>query len=178
LSQFSGKVSVGWDCRAANLTTVQISEVVAMVVSFDRFRRWETSCAPERSLPLVTAELVAGVSAIGGGIGLLLDRIGMTPEALEHTPFSSFTIPALVLIGVVGSSQLGAAWLVWQRHRLAAPASLAAGGILLGWIVVEAAMVRVPGSRPLQIVVFALAVMILSFARRLLVELDCDSDCN
>jgi hypothetical protein len=107
-----------------------------------------------------------GLSAVGGGIGLMGDWIGMPHAALDGTPFSSFTIPALILIVIVGGSQLGAAWLVWARHRLAPLASLAAGAILLGWIAVEAVMVDSEGGRPLQIVVFAFAALIIGLAWR------------
>lgn len=52
-----------------------------------------------------------GLSALGGGIGLMADRIGMPHEALVGTPFRSLMIPALILILVVGGSKFGAAWL-------------------------------------------------------------------
>ncbi|HEY8448012.1 MAG TPA: hypothetical protein VIL01_12985 [Thermomicrobiales bacterium] len=119
-----------------------------------------------RPLLLIAVETLMGFSAIGGGIGLLGDWIGMPREALEGTPFSSFTIPALILIFVVGGSQLVAAWLAWTRHPLALVASFAAGCILLGWIAVEAVMVDDPEGRMLQTVVFACAALILGLAWR------------
>lgn len=119
-----------------------------------------------RPFLLITIELLMGLSAIGGGIGLLGDWIGMPREALDGTPFSTFTLPALILMVVIGGSQLGAAWLAWNRHSLAPLASFAAGGILLGWIAVEAAMVDTAGSRPLQIAVFACATLILGLSWR------------
>jgi hypothetical protein len=115
---------------------------------------------------LITIQVLMGLAAIGGGIGLLVDRIGMPRETLDGTPFSSFTIPALLLIVVVGGGHLAAAWLAWTRRPAAPLASLAAECILLGWIAVEIVMVDIEGSRPMQIVVFACAFLILGLAWR------------
>jgi hypothetical protein len=110
---------------------------------------------------LLAAEFAMGISAIGGGIGLLINGLGMPHSALDHSPFDQFTIPAIIL-AAVGAGLVGAAWMVWRRHALDLLASLAAGVTLLGWIVVEAIMVR--DGRPLQVTVFLFALLIIALA--------------
>jgi hypothetical protein len=110
---------------------------------------------------MLAAELLMGISAIGGGVGLLINGLGMPHSALDHSPFDQFTIPAIIL-AAVGAGLITAAWLVWRRHALAPLGSLAAGVTLLGWIVVEAVMVR--DGRPLQVTVFLFALVITALA--------------
>jgi hypothetical protein len=100
---------------------------------------------------LLAVELFVGLLAVPGGVMLIVNGLGMSRAVLAHSPFDSFLIPGLLLSVVVGGSLLGAAWSVWRRHLLAPMASLGAGFVLLGWIVVEAAMVHV--GRELQAVV-------------------------
>lgn len=100
-----------------------------------------------------------GLGAFACGIGLIVtDGSGMSSVQLADSPFYSFVIPGLLLTAVVGRSLLDAAWLTWTGHFLPPLASLGAGCILLGWIVVEAVMVD--GGRGLQIAVFVLASFI------------------
>jgi hypothetical protein len=54
-------------------------------------------------------EAFIALSAIGGGIAMLLGADKFPVEWLRNTPFSDYTIPALVLAIVVGGSSLVAA---------------------------------------------------------------------
>jgi hypothetical protein len=47
----------------------------------------------------------------------------------------------VIFVVVVGSALLGAAALIWRHRRLAPEASFSAAGTLLGWIVVQLAIV-------------------------------------
>ena len=93
-------------------------------------------------------EALIALSAIGGGIVLLAGTYqngilievggrGQFPlQWLHDTPFSDYTIPALVLaIGVGGSSLLAAAT-IFRGREIGVLASVAAGLILAGYIVV------------------------------------------
>lgn len=94
------------------------------------------------------------LSAIGGGIALLTGtyKDGVLIEAggraqfplewLQHTPFSDYTIPALILTIGVGGSSLIAAVLVFTGRDEGVLASVAAGLIMAGFIVVEVVMLR------------------------------------
>jgi hypothetical protein len=92
----------------------------------------------ERIAIAVLAAFIA-LSAIGGGIALLLGTYqhGVLVEAgtgaqfpiewLRNTPFSDYTIPALVLAIVVGGSSLIAAVTVFTGREAGVLASMAAG---------------------------------------------------
>jgi hypothetical protein len=113
---------------------------------------------------LLIVEGFVGLMAVPCGILLIFDKLGMSRDALESSPFNTFLVPGLVLTFVVGGSLLCAAYAEW-RHRPIAPfASLVSGGILLGWIVVEAVMVS--SGRGLQIAIFGCALLILALSGR------------
>ncbi len=99
-------------------------------------------------------EALIALSAIGGGIVLLAGTYqngilievggrGQFPlQWLHDTPFSDYTIPALVLaIGVGGSSLLAAAT-IFRGREIGVLASVAAGLIMTGYIVVEVVMLK------------------------------------
>lgn len=79
------------------------------------------------------------LTAIGGGIALLvgLENARFPLEWLEGTPFKDYTIPALLLAIVVGGSALVACVAIFLGHSLALLASMVAGVIMIGYIVVE-----------------------------------------
>jgi hypothetical protein len=122
----------------------------------------------ERPTALLSLELLMGFVALACGGLLVIDGMGMPVSVLADSPFDSFLIPGLLLGGVVGGSLLLAARLVWFGHRLGPIVSVIAGCILLGWILVEAVMVR--DGRPLQaaVAVYAFTLIVLGwrFARR------------
>ncbi len=62
-------------------------------------------------------------------------------EWLEGSPFESYFIPGLVLFFVVGGSLLAAAIAVFARLPIARTIASAAGAIVLGWLVVETAII-------------------------------------
>ena len=94
------------------------------------------------------------LAAIGGGIimlggtyqdGVLIEAGGRGQfplEWLHNTPFSDYTIPALVLAIGVGGSSLMAAVMVFTDHEVGVLASVAAGLIMSGYIVVEVVMLK------------------------------------
>jgi len=124
--------------------------------------RTQTFPQTRRPIALLMVELFAGVTALAGGIGLVINGLGIPRDQLESTPFDTFLMPGLILSLVVGGSLLIAARMIWKRSPLAPLASLTAGCILLGWILVEAVMID--DGRVLQAVVFALALLTISLA--------------
>ncbi len=94
------------------------------------------------------------LSAIGGGLALLLGSYidGVLIEAggqaqfplewLQQTPFSDYTVPALILTMGVGGSSLLAAVLVITKRDEGILASMAAGLLMTGYIAVEVIMLR------------------------------------
>jgi hypothetical protein len=63
-------------------------------------------------------------------------------EWLQHTPFSDYTIPALILAIGVGGSSLIAAGTVFSGREEGVLASVAAGLIMAGYIAVEFVTLR------------------------------------
>jgi hypothetical protein len=87
---------------------------------------------------LVVVTLLSALSAVGGGVGMLVaDGLSMPKSMLADTPFSTYTIPALILLLVVGGSQSLAAVTLLARRRSALLWSSVAGFGMLVWIIVE-----------------------------------------
>jgi hypothetical protein len=84
---------------------------------------------------------VVALNAVGGGIYGLTGAAGVPVEWLEHTPFPSYLIPSLILLLVVGGTQVAASLSVAARTPRARRVSLAAGAILLGWIGTQVALI-------------------------------------
>ncbi|OLB41304.1 MAG: hypothetical protein AUH05_08565 [Ktedonobacter sp. 13_2_20CM_53_11] len=99
-------------------------------------------------------EAFIALSAIGGGIVLLAGTYqngvlieaggrGQFPLAwLQNTPFSDYTIPALVLAIGVGGSSLLAAVTIFTGHEVSVLASVVAGPVMAGYVVVEVVMLK------------------------------------
>lgn len=115
-----------------------------------------------RRRALAAIELIVGAMAVPCGVLLIVNGLGMSTDVLADSPFASFLIPGLVLSGVVGVSQLVAAWLVWRGDRRGGVASFAAGSILLGWILVESLLIH--DGRALQAAILLAALAIIALA--------------
>lgn len=93
---------------------------------------------------LLTVNLLIGLSAVLAGVFFVADPqgglIGMPLDVLRYSPFPTFLVPGLVLGFVVGGTSLHAAVRTWQR-RGGLP-SIVAGGVLIGWILIQMLMLR------------------------------------
>ena len=89
---------------------------------------------PKKNKGLVTGlgvlQVLIGLGAVGGGLGLILDtsgsNLGMPLEMLKRTPFSTFLVPGIVLLIVClapgkGFSHIHFAEKVEVRYSLLAP---------------------------------------------------------
>lgn len=111
----------------------------------------------------VLAAFVA-LTAIGGGIAMLVGADRFPVEWLRNTPFSDYTIPALALAIVVGGSSLIAAVTVFTGREVGVLASMAAGLIMAGWIVVEVVTINAPKPSWIEGVYFALGLALFGLA--------------
>jgi len=94
------------------------------------------------------------LSAIGGGIGMLAtDGLGMPLRSLSTSPFTSFVVPAAVLIVVIGGTQVLSATLLLAKREAALLWTSVAGFGMLIWIFVETMVIR--GGSWLQVLYFA-----------------------
>jgi hypothetical protein len=94
-------------------------------------------------IALAVIEAVVGLGAIGGGIAILTGAFDRWfPLAwLAGTPFTDYTIPGLLLLLVVGGGMLLGAATQFIRREWAVLLSAALGLMLLGWEVVEVAII-------------------------------------
>jgi hypothetical protein len=117
-------------------------------------------------ITLVVIELFVGVWAVIGGVGLVTGTIGflqMPTKYLRGTPFNDYTIPGLLLLFVVGGSYLFAAAMILTGREVGVPVSAFAGLVLLGFEVVEVAIIdrdvaTLPSAVPQQIIMTVLAL--------------------
>ena len=82
-----------------------------------------------------------GINAAIGGFLLILDptgsKIGLTPEILLKSPFSTFFIPGIILCAINGVGSLAASVLAFRKNKHTGFAGAAFGSILCGWILVQ-----------------------------------------
>jgi len=102
-------------------------------------RSWTSAAGPGL---LVLVDLGA-VSAVGGAIALLATGgLGMPRSMLAGSPFVDFVGPALLLLTVVGGTQVAAAVLLHRRHRAGPALAASAGFVMMTWILIETAIIR------------------------------------
>jgi peptidoglycan/LPS O-acetylase OafA/YrhL len=114
---------------------------------------------------LLVLEVFVGLGAVAGGVGVATNAIGLPDDLLRGSPFGSYLIPGLVLLFVVGGSQLVAAAAVSRRHESGAPASALAGLLLVGWMVVQVAIIGL--GHWIQAFYLVLGMLIVVLAARL-----------
>ena len=83
----------------------------------------------------------AALNALGGAYYGLAGAPGVPTEWLQGSPFSDYTVPSIILGVVVGGSFLVASIAVFARWRNARLLATAAGVIVLGWLVVQLAII-------------------------------------
>jgi len=114
--------------------------------------------------------LAVGVTAIAGGTALVSGPDGryarLPLSTLAHSPFTSFLIPGVLLLVVVGLGNLVAGTLVWRHHRRAHEAAFGAGVALWGWIVTEIVMLGTANLLQIIYLVISLAIVALAFRDR------------
>ncbi len=112
---------------------------------------------------LATIEAFVGLTAVAGGVALLVGWIKFPIELLYGSPLTSYDIPGVVLMVVVGGSALVAAVAVARHYRWAPELSILAGLASVGWITVQVAIVGLlaPG---LQALYFVLGLSMIGLA--------------
>lgn len=109
---------------------------------------------------LAAIELFVAFTAIGSGIALIkTNGLGAPISLLEHSPFSSYVIPGIILTVVVGGTHAIAFFFIITRHYYRLELSgIAAFGMLI-WIFTQMYMIR--QSHWLQIIYFSGAIAML-----------------
>ena len=97
-----------------------------------------TVAHPVARAVLVGVELLVTVGAVFGGVGLIANNaIGMLPEWLDRTPFTSWVWPGVLLLLIVAVPMGTAGFAEITRRSWAFAASLIAGTAQVGWIVAQ-----------------------------------------
>lgn len=106
-----------------------------------------------------------GLSGLAGGIGLVADPTGRSlgiPLAwLQGSPFSDYFIPGVILLVVLGVLPLFVVYGLWGGRPWAWVGSAFVGVALVGWLLVEIAVIGYHADPPLQLVYGVLAGLIL-----------------
>ncbi len=109
-------------------------------------------------------EILLGVGAVGGGIALMVGPDGeilpLPVSALAGSPFANYFVPGAILFAILGLGPLVAAGLAWRRHPLAPFLTVATGGALIIWLLVEIAIVGYTNHPPLQALYLGLGIVI------------------
>lgn len=126
-------------------------------------------------IALTVIEALIGLAATGGGIAILTGAMGQwLPLAwLQGTPFSDYTIPGLLLLIVIGGGMLLAAATVFIQHEWAVLFSMAMGLVMIGFEVVEVAIIDrfeqavIPSTVVQQVLMSGLGLLIFALAASL-----------
>jgi hypothetical protein len=126
----------------------------------------QSSPAVRRALWLTLA--FQGVTAVGGGAGLVADPSGelisIPQQWLRGSPFSDYLVPGLILLTVLGIGPLIVAAAVQRRRPWAKSAAFVVGVVLAGWLGIEILTIGYQPNPPLQLIYAIVAVAITALA--------------
>lgn len=128
-----------------------------------------------RRITLAAIEGFTGLGAVGGGIAILTGAFNQwLPLAwLQGTPFSDYTIPGLALLVIIGGGMLLAAAAQFVRRAWAVLFSAAMGLVMIGFEVVEIAVINryaeavVPSTIVQQVLFIAIGLTIFALSASL-----------
>jgi hypothetical protein len=104
-----------------------------------------------------------GVRALAGGAALVVDPtgglVGLSPAALDGSPFANYRLPGVVLFSVLGAGPLLAACGLLTGRRWGRAGALAVGVALSAWVGVEAAVMGAGARLQVPNLLWALATV-------------------
>lgn len=119
------------------------------------------------SLKTITALLLLfnGAGAIYGGGNLIVHPDGSSIQLslgwLEHTPFSNYLIPGIVLVLVNGVMSIFALAMLLTHHRDYEWWVMGQGIVLLAWLVIQMVLIR--HVDPMHVIMGAVGVLLMAF---------------
>jgi hypothetical protein len=97
------------------------------------------------SIALGLLQIFIGIGGVPAGLIFITDPsgsgMGFSPELLEGTPFPNYLLPGVFLFAVNGVASLVGGVLSLVRQRYAGAVAMALGALLIGWIVVQVALI-------------------------------------
>lgn len=112
-----------------------------------------------RFVTLLVALLFNGVTAVAGGLALMMDWIPEQASWVRDTDFPSDYFPGVILMAVVGGSSLIAAVALVKRSDGWQLAGIVAGTIMVFWIIGEIASIR--GFHSLQVIYLVTGALVV-----------------
>jgi hypothetical protein len=104
------------------------------------------------------------VSAIGGGLAILL-RLDKFPLSwLANTPFNDYVVPALILTLVVGGGSLVAVVAIFLKQETSIFVSMIAGIIMVAWISAEIGLINAPKPSFIEVIYLGLGIAVLALS--------------
>lgn len=105
----------------------------------------DDSARPASAWALLACCIFQAISAIGGGLALVLDptasSMGWSADILEGSPFGDFLLPGLILLVVLGLFPLVVAYGLWRRHRWGWWGAGALGVGIIIWLATEVILI-------------------------------------
>jgi len=111
---------------------------------------------------LIVVVLLLALNAVAGAVYAFGGAKGAKREWLDGTPFNDYVIPGVILLVVVGGSLAAAATVLLRRVPSAWGFSVAAGAVVIGWLIVETLMIGLVSW--MQPTTFAVALVIIGLA--------------
>jgi hypothetical protein len=109
---------------------------------------------------------IVALNAFGGGVYGMSGAEGVPASWLDRSPFDTYFVPSLLLFVAVGGSAALSAVLVFRRAPMGPAYALAAGAILLVWIVVQVAIIGWVSWLQPTMALAAIAILLLSSTLR------------
>ena len=115
---------------------------------------------------LIWVNAINALTAIGGGIAIIKGADKFPLEWLEGSPFSSYTIPALILIFIVGGSSLFSVIALFIRQKMRYQISMLAGFIMMIFITTEFLILKQdpPGPTLIEFIYFLSGMLVLGLS--------------
>lgn len=112
-----------------------------------------------KSKALLGLLLFNGLTAVAGGLALMTDWIPEQASWVRDTDFPSSYFPGVILMAIVGGSSLTAAIAMVKRSDGWQLTSVAAGTIMVFWIIGEVASIR--GFHFLQVIYLVTGALVI-----------------
>jgi hypothetical protein len=126
----------------------------------------KSNSRPVTVVILIVLLVLLGLGGLVGGIPMLIDpsgvSIGLPGDLLENVPISTFVLPGLFLIVVMGIVPFIISFGLWKRERRAWLGAMTQGIVLVLWICVQIALWGTPIALQYIYLIWGVVIFVLS----------------